>query len=135
MTQYIYHPETDTFFRADECLFLFVSDDGGGYEFHDEMVAEAFESGTPLTDQLSKNVMSFSPLALREEAMSKLDSTSPDDVSDEARAIRWCAKEATEDQLNAIGEWILTDNDPLWSAWQVGFTDGIVHGFGEYGDF
>ena len=125
----IIHAGTGTIIPADECLVVTITDDDDLLEDH-EIVERAEEDGLPISELLSSNTMSFSPLALREEARELLGGGGyyePDDTSEEAEAIRWCAYIATNDELNEIGHWIMNDDD-LWQTYRTSFTEGIRWG-------
>lgn len=138
----IIHAGTGTIIPAEECLIVTLTDDvlhdgDTGTELEDHEIVElAEEHGFPLEDLLSSNTMSFSPLALREEAREMLDSggyIDADDTSPEAEAVRWCAYIATDDELNEVGQWIMNDDD-LWQTYRTSFTEGIRWGYGEHGN-
>jgi len=123
----IIHAGTGTIIPADECLVVTITDDL--LEDH-EIVERAEEDGLPISELLSSNTMSFSPLALREEARELLGGGGyyePDDTSEEAEAIRWSAYIATDDELNEVGHWIMNDDD-LWQTYRTSFTEGIRWG-------
>ena len=125
----IIHAGTGTIIPADECLVVTMTDDDDLLEDH-EIVERAEEDGLPISELLSSSTMSFSPLALREEARELLGDTgyyNPDDTSDEAEAIRWSAYIATNDELNEVGHWIMNDDD-LWQTYRTSFTEGIRWG-------
>lgn len=123
----IIHAGTGTIIPADECLVVTIVDDL--LEDH-EIVERAEVDGSPISELLSSNTMSFSPLALREEARELLGDAGyykPEDTSEEAEAIRWSAYIATNDELNEVGHWIMNDDD-LWRTFRTSFTEGIRWG-------
>jgi hypothetical protein len=130
----IIHAGTGTIIPADECLVVTITDDI--YPLDHEIVERAEEYGLPISELLSSNTMSFSPLALREEARELLGGGGyydADDTSPEAEAVRWCAYIATDDELNEVGQWIMNDDD-LWQTYRTSFTEGIRWGYGEHGN-
>lgn len=62
----IIHAGTGTIIPADECRVVTITDDP--YPLDHEIFERAEEYGLPISELLSSNTMSFSPLALREEA-------------------------------------------------------------------
>jgi len=132
----IVHAGTGTIIPADECLIVTLPDEdledaGTGTHLDDhEIVERAEDNGLPVSELLSPNIMAFSPLALREEARELLGGMGyyePDDTSEEAEAVRWCAYIATDEELNEVGAWILNDDD-LWTTYRVSLTDGLKWG-------
>lgn len=128
----IIHAGTGTIIPADECLVVTITDDL--LDDH-EIVERAEEDGIPVRELLSSNTMSFSPLALREEARELLEGGAgyyePSDTGEEAESIRWCAYIATDDELNEVGQWIMNDDD-LWQTFRTSFTEGIRWGHNRY---
>ena len=72
--------------------------------------------------------VSYSPLSIRDEAITWLEGQLYIPSDDAYEAIKWARDEATTEQLQAIGEFVLC-GDAVWDGFRENLEEGIVWGY------
>lgn len=76
----------------------------------------------PKSDLTYSNSMSFSPTAIREDVSEIMDNYDKD--SEQYQAFKW-ALQASDNELNAVASFILSDDD-LWNTYRSSLVNGLV---------
>lgn len=76
----------------------------------------------PKSDLTYGNSMSFSPSAIREDVSEIMDNYDKD--SEQYQAFKW-ALQASDNELNAVASFILSDDD-LWNTYRSSLVNGLV---------
>lgn len=133
MTKLIYHAGTDTFFDADDDVFVIdtnsmTEDEQEALGDGDDGVLESvIDDGraTPLflSDMTWANTVSYSPSAIREEIRESLYENFPDDEA----VLDW-AISASDADLNTVAGFIMND-DETWQLFIRNLIEGLRWGY------
>lgn len=137
MTRLIYHAGTDTFFDADDGVFVIDTDtmtedeQRSLGEGDDGVLESVIDDGraTPLflSDMTWTNTVSYSPSSIREEIRESLYERYPDD-----KAVLDWAMSASDANLNAIAGYIMNAPD-IWDSFISNMIEGLRWGYSQLG--
>lgn len=98
-----------------------------------EIAAVAERAGKSLTrigqdtgwgDNAYSFTVSYSPLSLKDEALSFIEGGLFTEDEREYTMLKWLHEEASTDEIQQVSEWIMTD-DNLWSGYRDNFMEAL----------
>lgn len=132
-TNLIIHIGTGTIINADECVLLRATDEQASELEEHELIDLAQANGKPIntTDLKWGNVIAYSPMALRDEALATIDEGYADGDDGLRETLSYVVNIATDDELEEIASYILNADD-VWDSYRSNLIEGAKWAFEQH---